>query len=150
MARLYYEKSNILSLTDETPPPPQNLNNYLEKVAQLIPSEVIAGYLTMVGFVSSIKNENTRDISLWVVLCIGLVLTPLYLNHVATPGKPKRNHLIISTLAFLVWSYVITGEELLATIYPANQNPFEPALASIILVAFSLISAIMPMGDKKP
>ena len=143
MGRLYYEKQ-----TDPTQPKAfagegQDFNDYLNKVARLIPSEIIAGYLTMIGFVGSIKNVQAQNIVAWVVFAIGLILTPIYLNNVADADKPKRNHLILSTIAFLVWAYVTTGKQLLETISP---NIFDQAVASIVLVAFSLISAAVPLN----
>ena len=144
MARLYYEKkydpTQSAALTEEG----RDFNDYLEKVSKLIPSEIIAGYLTMIGLADAIGENTSRDVSIWVVFSIGLVLTPLYLNKVAEKDKPKRNHLILSTVAFLVWAYVITGEKLLDAIWP-DQNFYNAALASIILIAFSLISAVIPL-----
>lgn len=143
MGRLYYEKQ-----IDPTQPKAfagegQNFNDYLNKVARLIPSEIIAGYLTMIGFVGSVKNMQVQNVTAWVVFALGLILTPIYLNNVSEADKPKRNHLILSTIAFLVWAYVTTGKQLLATISP---NIFDQAIASIVLVAFSLISAVTPLN----
>lgn len=144
MGRLYYEKKNA-------PNQPkafaggevQGFSDHLDKVARLIPSEIIAGYLTMIGFVGSVKNIQTQNIIAWIVFAMGLILTPFYLNNVADANKPKRNHLILSTIAFLVWAYVTTGKQLLQTISP---DIFDQAIASIVLVAFSLISAIIPLN----
>jgi hypothetical protein len=143
MGRLHYEKQS-----DPTQPTAfigtgQNYNDYLNKVAKLIPSEIIAGYLTMFGFAGSITNPRTQPWIFWVVFAIGLILTPIYLNNVAEAQKPKRNHLILSTLAFIVWAYVTTGEKLLPTI-PGGS--FDQAISSIILVAFSLVSAVIPLN----
>ena len=143
MGRLYYEKRH-----DHTQPKAfagegQGFNDYLDKVARLIPSEIIAGYLTMIGFVGAVKDIQAQNIIIWIVFGIGLILTPIYLNKVAEAGKPKRNHLVLSTFAFLVWAYVTTGKQLLETISP---DLFDQAIASIILVAFSLISAVIPLN----
>lgn len=101
MGRLYYEKQ-----TDQTPKSfageSQDFNDYLNKVARLITSEIIAGYLTMIGFAASIKNMQTQNIIAWAIFAIGLILTPIYLNNVADTHKPKRNHLVLSTIAFSV------------------------------------------------
>jgi hypothetical protein len=143
MGRLYYEKQ-----IDPTQPrafagKEQNFNDYLNKVARLIPSEIIGGYLTMIGFAGAIKNMQAQNIAAWVVFALGLILTPIYLNNVAEADKPKRNHLILSTIAFLVWAYVTTGKQLSETISP---DLFDQAIASILLVAFSLVSAITPLN----
>ena len=143
MGRLYYEKQHDPTQPTAFAGEGQGFSDNLDKVARLIPSEIIAGYLTMIGFVGSVKNIQTQNTIVWIVFGIGLILTPIYLNNVAEADKPKRNHLILSTVAFLVWAYVTTGKQLLETISP---NIFEPAVASIVLVAFSLISAVIPLN----
>ncbi|MGF7041033.1 hypothetical protein [Mucilaginibacter lappiensis] len=61
---------------------------------------------------------------------------------VADENKPKRNHLILSTIAFIVWAYVTTGETLSATI---AKDIYDSAAASIILIIFSFASATVPL-----
>lgn len=125
-----------------TPIPMQeggNAQSYLEKVAKLVPSEVIAGYLAMVGFVPSIENEGVKPTVLWSIFGLCLILTPLYLNSQSEQGRPKNIHLIVSTIAFVVWAYATTGDKLLPAFYQA-------AIGSIVLVAFSLISGLIPLN----
>jgi len=138
MGRLYYEKKNgpYAKAIDGNQ---QNFNTYLEKVSKLIPSEIIAGYLTMIGFVESIKILD-KGVVAWVIFAAGLILTPFYLNNVAEADKPKKNHLILSTVAFLVWAYVTTGAILFST-----TGIYDSAIASITLVLFSLISGLIPL-----
>lgn len=153
MGRLYYEKQSVRRNSsaldkDLTPEPGNsglNFTEYLNKVSSLIPGEIVAGYLTMFGFISAIKNARTAEITIWIIFALGLILTPLYLNKVADPGKPKRNHLILSSFAFVVWAYVTTGEKLLETIFP-EAGLFDQAMASIILIGFSLVSAVIPLN----
>lgn len=142
MSRLYYSapQNGFKSLADGQNPPP--LSNYLEKIAKLIPGEVIAAYLTMMGFVASIESGSTHTIVIWAVFGIGLIMTPLYLNAMADAGKPKAKHLVLSTLAFIVWAYSTCGEQLQETITPGT---FLPAVASIILVAFTLVSGVIKL-----
>ncbi|MXN92878.1 hypothetical protein GR160_16750 [Flavobacterium sp. Sd200] len=148
MGRLYYEQKAVLSNmpTPENalvnPPANNNFTDYLNKVSRLIPSEVIAGYLTMFGLVHAIKSSLLQSMFSWIVFVVGLVLTPLYLNSVSDENKPKRNHLILSTIAFVVWAYVTTGETLSETI---ATGIYDSAAASIILIIFSFISALVPL-----
>jgi hypothetical protein len=97
----------------------------------------------MVGFVPLIKNVTAQNVIIWIVFVAGLVLTPIYLNNVAEPNKPKRNHLILSTIAFVIWAYMTTGKQLFQTISPET---FDQAIASIALVLFTLISALVPLN----
>lgn len=139
MSRLHYDKQvnpnqpRAVSGEEEG-----KAKGYLEKVAKLIPSEVIAGYLAMFGFVPLIQKPETHTMVFWGIFILCQILTPIYLNSQAEEGKPKRVHLIVSSIAFTVWAYVTTGKTLVPDYHDA-------AFASIILIAFSLISAIIPL-----
>ncbi len=132
MSRLYYEP--ISAQSEESP----GTKQYLEKVAKLVPSEVIAGYLAIVGFIAAVGDADARLWLGWAAFALGLVLTPFYLNTQAEPDRPKRNHLILSTVAFVVWAYAVSG----ATLLPDFHTD---AVASIVLIAFSLVSGIIPL-----
>jgi hypothetical protein len=111
---------------------------YLEKVAKVVPSEIVAGYLTLVGFVPLIRQATIRPWVYAAAFAICVILTPLYMNAQADKAKPKRRHLILSTVAFIVWAYAVSGNAVAAPLY-------DPAVASILLVVFSLISGAIPL-----
>lgn len=155
MGRLFYESSALKEQAREegeleisrsgkssesqpVKPEDSKLNSHLDKVSKLIPSEIIAGYLAMFGFVPLVQNKALQSGVLWVIFGLCLIVTPIYLNRQAEKNKPKRNHLIISTIAFIVWAYATTGSTLVTDFYDA-------AIGSIVLVAFSLISAAIPL-----
>ncbi|MEL7059370.1 MAG: hypothetical protein AAGN46_05000 [Acidobacteriota bacterium] len=112
---------------------------YLEKVAKLVPSEIVAAYLSLVGFSQLVAHVPLRP---WVaggVFAACLALTPLYIRYQAEPGRPYRRHAVASTAAFLVWAYAVSGDRLL-------DGPFyDPALAAIALTLFTLISGLIPL-----
>lgn len=137
MTRLYYEYPDAVQVSD-LDGKESKLNRYLEKVAKLVPSEIIAGYLAMVGFVPQIGIPEIHQTIFYVIFFLCLVLTPVYLNRQSQKGKPKKIHLIVSTLAFIIWAYVTTGNTLIPDYYDA-------ALGSIALIAFSLISGVIPL-----
>ena len=142
MSRLFYDQpKNLVSKAPQKPA--QKLNNYLEKVASLIPGEVLAGYLFLIGGTSIINNTTAQIVSVWVAFAAGLILTPIYLNKVADPGKPKRKHLIISSFGFIVWAYVTSG----STLSGSLNIPYDPGLASFILGLFSIISGAIPLNS---
>jgi hypothetical protein len=141
MERLHYETKKDPLQPEAFAGRGKQSSEYLTKISKLIPSEIIAGYLAMFGFVGDIP-KNLQTAVYWLIVMVCLILTPLYLNVVSTPNKPKRNHLIISTIAFVVWVYVTTGKTLQETI---SIEPYSHALASIILIAFCLISALIPL-----
>jgi len=140
MGRLYYEKQQTNLMNSQSSSTNQRAKNYLEKVSSIVPAEVVAGYLTMVGFLD--KNPDTgliiKQNILIGVFAFCLVLTPIYFYFQADKNRPKFIHILVSTLAFLVWAFVISGEKFDINFYDAD-------LASILLVGFSLISGLIPM-----
>lgn len=143
MSRLYYEKQTSPTFESDSPVEEKKATDYLEKVALLVPSEVIAGYLTMMGLTSAVSSTQARNVTIWIILLAGLILTPVYLNKVAEKGKPKRNHIVLSTIAFLVWAAATTGNQIFQSF---NLGEFDPALASISLVLFTLVSGAVPLN----
>lgn len=154
MSRLYYESevrkkkprlANAVPEEEDDSSDGQSIKGYLEKVSSLIPAEVIAGYLAMFGFVPLIDSQAEGGLSptevavAWAIFALCLILTPVYLNYQAEKGRPKKIHLIVSTIAFVIWAYVTTGSSLVPDLYNA-------AIGSILLVAFSLISGLIKLN----
>ena len=141
MSRLHYDNQNQESQIQTrglNEAEEKNEKSYLVKVAKLIPSEVIAGYLAMFGFVPLIQKPELHLMAFHGIFIFCQILTPIYLNTHAVEGKPKALHLFVSSIAFTVWAYVTTGKTLVPEYY-------DPGLASIILIAFSLLSAVIPL-----
>jgi hypothetical protein len=111
---------------------------YLEKVSKLVPSEIIAAYVALVGLVPVIRYQSVRPWMYWVIFVTCLVLTPIYLNALADQGKPKRNHLFLSTGAFVVWAYSVSGGAVVPSLH-------DPAIASITIITYSLVSGVIPL-----
>ena len=139
MSRLYYEDQEVTQFRVEQKKQSKT-GSYLEKVASLVPAEIIAGYLAMVGFLD--KEEGSLTVEkqglLIGIFVFCLILTPVYLNYQAEKNKPKIIHLILSSIAFVVWAYITSGEKFKAPVYDAD-------IASIILIAYSLISGLVPL-----
>ena len=150
MSRLYYSQPKALAaaaLGDAAPPAPAksfDINDTAEKVAKLIPAELITAYTALISFAAGETVPGSARPWCFVgsfVLC--LVLTPLYLNKMADPGKPKMAHLIVSSIGFVVWAYFTSGQQVLASF---NQHWYSNGVASMVLLAFSLVSALIPIG----
>ncbi|MDT0648306.1 hypothetical protein RM545_16565 [Zunongwangia sp. F260] len=139
MSRLYYEDQEITRFRVEQGKQSKT-GSYLEKVSTLVPAEIIAGYLAMVGFLD--KEEGSLLVEkqgfLIGIFFLCFILTPIYFYFQAEKNKPKIIHLILSSLAFVIWAYVTSGEKFSSLIYDAD-------IASIILIAFSLISGLVPL-----
>ena len=112
--------------------------NTLEKIAKLIPSEIIIGYLSVVGLIPSISKGEMQPTVQWAMFGLFQIMTPLYLNKMAEAGKPKMMHLLVCSVAFAVWAYVTNGQKLI-------PNYYDAAFGSILLVVFSVVSGLVPL-----
>ena len=157
MSRLYYSQPKALAAVAAVagapaaagaaagggapqPPPTKgfDINDTATKVAKLVPAELITAYTALIGFAANAGSARVWCSVGAFVLC--LVLTPIYLNKMADAGKPKMAHLIVSSVAFVVWAYFISGQQIL------GQNWYNSGIASMILLGFSLVTAVIPIG----
>ncbi len=109
-----------------------------KKVAKLIPSELITAYTGLVSFTGAVKFQWLHNCLFVASFLLCLALTPIYLDRMADKGKPKRNHLIVSTAAFVVWAYFVSGQQVMPQWYDAG-------LASMATIVFSVVSALVPL-----
>ena len=138
MARLYYPRAAAsLVAGDEAP-----AKEYLEKVAKLIPSEIVAVYLAGVGIIPAIANASVQAYVFWLFLALCTLMTPVYLyRFMRDRTKPKsisRRHALISTAAFLFWAYAVS-----AGVLPSGWH--DGAISSLLLLTFSLVSGAIPL-----
>jgi hypothetical protein len=89
----------------------QKAQTYLERVAKYVPAEIIAAYLSLLPVVLAGTSADTTRRTVWlaVIFAIGAIFTPLYLWRFPGDLKVKWYHLVISTAAFVVWTYSIRG-----------------------------------------
>ncbi len=120
---------------------------WMERVAKYVPSEVVAAYLALVGFIPGAPADARSGLAIGTfVLC--WILTPIYLNGMAPADHPKMKHIGVSTIAFPVWAYAAGGDN--GIFGPLALNWYNVAIASMILVAFSAISgAFVPKHGEK-
>lgn len=138
MSRLYYPPINKPKLASGTGPD-VDPGEVARKIGKLIPSELVAGYAALVSVSLNIRFEDWRLPFFWIFFLLCWTLVPIYLNNAADPGKPKRNHIIVSTIAFPLWAYLISGSQVM-------PQWFDAGLATGLAVAYSLISAAVPMN----
>lgn len=118
--------------------PNQGAKDYLERIAKYVPAEILAAYLTLLPVISA-TTEGQAGVRIALQLitflaCLGL--TPLYFRFMAQPGEPKRLHMAVSTLAFLVWAYYQGGIFETWGLYHAGA-------AAVLLVMYSLVSGLV-------
>lgn len=121
-----------------------DINDVAEKVAKLVPAELITAYTAFISFAAGTTvPDNARPWCYLGSFFLCLILTPLYLNKMADPGKPKKAHLIVSSVAFVVWAYFTSGQQVLKSF---GEDGYSTGIASMILLGFSLITALIPIG----
>jgi hypothetical protein len=114
--------------------------SYFERVGKYIPGEIVAAHSTLNGLASNV-SETKRPYMLVSSFLVCLILTPFYFARLSTPGQPKKKQLIVSTLAFCVWSYAVVGAS--GVFGQAVLNWYESNIAVAFLVIFSLVSGMI-------
>lgn len=85
-------------------------DGYLGRLVGYIPSEIVALYLAVSGFVPE-QPASTREVALWVISGICFVLTPIYFRFATL--DPKKGSLkiqiLLASIAFPIWVFAIGG-----------------------------------------
>lgn len=141
MSRLYYDRppgtGTLASGQDEN-------KERIEKIAKLIPTEIIAGYLPLIGLVELVEIVNLKP-GLYVLIFIACwVVIPFYIHWQSEKDpntgmrKPWKCHASLSTVAFLFWAYSVSGDILV-------PNYYDVALANILLGLFTIATGWIPL-----
>ena len=138
MSRLYYSPENFEGADDIKNVPNPSAKEYLEKVAKLIPAEIIATYLSIIGFVPLIKNASLHEGFYWGAFIFCAVLTPVYFYWQAEKDKPNLIHIILSSISFILWAYATIGDKIIPFY-------FDSAIASIAIIVFSFSTAFISL-----
>ena len=79
--------------------------NYLERLVKLIPAEVISLYLIGKGV---IPTEEKTGIIVWAIICtIGVLVSRIYGTQSDEDNSIQWGTVVITTVSFLIWLYVI-------------------------------------------
>ncbi len=81
---------------------PSEANSYKDRLLKLIPSEIIAAYITLQGLVKGINNIHEKEL-LFIIIGILFLITPFYLYKVSM--VTKKTQIAISSIGFLVWVF---------------------------------------------
>lgn len=128
----------IKAATDIGIAPPAPINDYKDRLVKLIPSEIITAYVTLKGLINGAGEQGNRQLLLWIVFGILVVLNPLYLFYV-TQVK-KAGQIAFSSIAFVLWVMVIGGTFTTILGYSAEY------LGSILLVIYTLFIPFVYKG----
>ena len=118
-------------------------DDYVARVAKLIPSEVIATYLAIGNLFPAIRDGHIEHTATWTSLVFFWIATPivLLLTGKAENRLPSKTHVVLSTIAFPIWAYNISGQVYLYGL------PFNQGLGGIFLILFTFISGLIPLGS---
>ena len=104
---------------------------YIDRVAQLIPAEVVAAHLTIQGLVYN--QIRIRDIAIEVSAAVLLVLLPFYLRRL---GVTTKKQIILTMGSFMAW--------VLAVSLPVHQRfAIDPLWGSIILILWTTVIPVL-------
>ncbi len=108
----------------DKPPPPID-ETRLERLAKLIPGDVVSVYVAAIGL-----GKFTTWPSYTLAVAIGCtVLVPLLLYLDARPtGKVPATQYVVRTLAFVAWAFAISQP-----LSPWAVTPIAPALIALLL-----------------
>ncbi len=98
--------------------------DYMGKLLKLIPSEMVAAYMAIQGFVPA----EQAKLGLSVISVVILIMTPLYSKFIQKVENSTQ--VVISSLSFFVWLYGIGGPFV-------HFNIHEPWIASTVLLLWT-------------
>ena len=122
----------------EGQPPSGAASEFTQKMVKMVPAELVTAYTAAVAVISDVAGDKTRMIAYGITFLVCLIATPIYLNNEAEPGKPKWTHIIISTLAFPVWAYLVSGNQVMPQYYNGS-------LALLATILFSVVTGAIPL-----
>ena len=114
-------------------------DSYLERVGKYVPAEIVAAYIALIGFAANVSPAS-KQAALIVIFGVCLVATPLYLWRMGKTSRVKAVHIVLSSLAFIVWAYAVGDGGIFGA---AGLNIYDPNWASIVLVIFTLASGLI-------
>ena len=104
---------------------------YLDRVVQLIPSEIVAAHLTIQGLVYS--QIRIRDIAIEISAVVLLVVLPFYLQRL---GVTSKKQIFLTMGSFVAW--------ILAVSLPVHQRfGLDPIWGSIILILWTVVIPVL-------
>jgi hypothetical protein len=125
------------------------MGEYFERVAKLVPVEIIAAYMVLRGFLPASGSPGgipaVVEIAGYIVL---VALTPVYLRRLAGRIAGVGRQLAIATISFVVWSYAIGGPFFWSALERLTTTTIVfPGVAGLIAVLWSLSLGVLTQPD---
>jgi hypothetical protein len=117
------------------PQPPNGGDEYLQRLVKLVPSEVLALYI-------SFKEVASTWLGIWAAICLVLVL---FVRTVGTrqAGKPiQAIAVVVAMISFILWVYA-TGGYLFNLPLPSKT----PGIISVAVGVWTFLIPYLYKGD---
>ncbi|MGD9850372.1 MAG: hypothetical protein AB7T38_03790 [Nitrospirales bacterium] len=121
----------------------EQAKEFLEKVAKLVPVEIVGSYKAATLFVEGIQPATLHIWVYWGLFVFGFLGTLWYVGWRMGSGLEKWRHLLVYGGAFVVWAYAVSGEHLLPAPY------YQDALAGIVLIVASVVFGMVKLPAKE-
>ncbi len=111
--------------------------DFLAKVGQLVPGEILGAYGSALGAVPLWSPAAQPWVALACFL-LGLLGTGWYVGWAIGQGFRRQKHVFVYMSAFAVWAYALTGEVALKLIYHPGLAVLAPIVASVTFAKIQL------------
>ncbi len=126
-------------------PTAEKSDNYLSRMVTYIPTEIIAGYVAISGFIKTMPAP--RQFPWFCVTSLALlVLTLFYLRFATAKAGRKRplSHPITGAIAFAAWVFATGGPfEHYQMSADGSTGWYNRAIGSVVLVMVCLLLAVI-------
>lgn len=135
-----------------TDPPATRLEEYLERVAKYIPTEIIGIYLVIKNLSPAPGADATWPGWMHYAIYLGLILLNIgYLHRFGGDVPRKAMQIALGCIAFVVWTYSIGGPVFAQLEHDLKTDMTSPELGTVLLIltaaAFGLFD---PNRDPPP
>lgn len=128
--------------------PTASVDDYVQKVVKLIPSEVVGAYLVGAAMVADGPAKEAEK-AWWAAIClVAVIVLRIYLTRSgADPAVPGRRFqwdaVVVSAISFAIWVHAM-GDQL------PGLGWLSGARASQALILWSIFAPLVVRGDPVP
>lgn len=136
---------------------PMTVDNYTTRLVKYIPAELISFNLAADKTIQALAKSSDPTVFSelsqhypavlpLIVFVLSAVALPFYYKAASDQDQPLFVNVVISLIAFTLWSYATEGRMWDAT----GLKLFDPSIASFAILAFTfIVGFIVPAGGKK-
>lgn len=110
---------------------------YLTRLVTLIPSEVVALYLTF-------KEVASEFVGIWALICLGLVFVVRCAGARDKNGRVQIYGVGIACLSFVLWVYATGGS------FPNLPPPSTKGVVSVAIGVWTFLIPYLYRGEERP